>query len=411
MIIKSDKGHKRPTTTTTKQKVNLVIKVAHISTGLETGGAEVQLLRLLTEINKDKFEMTVISLHKETYLADRIRELGLPVHSLELKKNPLNIRKAYSILKEFNPDVIHGTMYEGGVVGTIFNKFLPKKPPVIWTVHEPLEHYDKEPIRKRLQLRTWGLISKLPACMMYVSNLNKDQHLEWGFNNDKALVIPNGVDTSKCFPNAAAGKKIRKELGIPEDAFVIGKIARFHRQKNHIGFMHSAALLAESQPEVQYILAGTNVDENNSELVSLRKELRLEDKVHMLGNRQDIPDVVNAFDLATLTSFGEAFPLTLGEAMVSGVPCVATDVGDNNYIIGDTGIVTAIGDDQAMSAAWQKMVEMAQNTPDEYLELGKKARQRTLDNFTLEQQVKQHEELYTNLYETHIAGKAVLTQT
>ena len=91
-------------------KANKVIKVAHISTGLETGGAEVQLLRLLTDLDKNKFEMIVISLHNETYLADRIRELGIPVHSLQLKKNPFNIRKAYSILKAFNPDVIHGTM-------------------------------------------------------------------------------------------------------------------------------------------------------------------------------------------------------------------------------------------------------------------------------------------------------------
>ena len=382
-----------------KTKVTKVIKVAHISTGLETGGAEVQLLRLLTDIDKSKFEMIVISLHNETYLADRIRELGLPVYSLQLKKNPLNVRKAYSILKEFNPDVIHGTMYEGGVVGTLFNKFLPKKPPVIWTVHEPLEHYDKEPIRKRLQLRTWGLISKLPACMMYVSNLNKEQHVAWGFNNDKSIVIPNGVDTSKCFPNRPAGLKVRHSLGIPDDAFVIGKIARFHRQKNHIGFMHSAAILAKTHPHVHFMLVGTNVDENNEELVSLSKELGLEDKVHMLGNREDIPDVVNAFDLATLTSFGEAFPLTLGEAMVSGIPCAATDVGDNDYIIGDTGLITPIGDDEAMAAAWQKMVEIKTNTPETYAQMGQAARQRTLDNFTLEQQVKQHEDLYRNLYD------------
>ena len=390
-----------------KNKAKRLIKIAHITTGLETGGAEVQLLRLLTDLDKNKFEMMVISLHKETYLADRIRELGLPVYSLQLKKNPLNVRKAYSILKAFNPDVIHGTMYEGGVVGTLFNKFLPKKPPVIWTVHEPLEHYDKEPLRKRLQLRTWGLMSKLPACMMYVSNLNKEQHVAWGFNNDKAIVIPNGVDTSKCSPNNAAGMKVRKSLGIPEDAFIIGKIARFHRQKNHIGFLHSAALLSKIHPHVHFMLAGTNVDENNLELNTLAKELGIQDIVHMLGNREDIPDVVNAFDLATLTSFGEAFPLTLGEAMVSGVPCVATDVGDNDFIIGDTGIITPIGDDQAMADAWQKMVEMDKA---EYAELGKKARQRTLDNFTLEQQVKQHEDLYNRLYDQNVAGKTTMKQ-
>jgi len=383
-----------------------MIKVAHISTGLETGGAEVQLRRLLSELDKNKFEMMVISLDKETYLADSIRELGLPVHSLALKQNPFNIRKAYSLLKAFNPDVIHGTMYEGGVVGTVFSKFLPKKPPVIWTVHEPLEHYDKEPIRKRMQLRLWGLMSKMPDCIMYVSHLNQEQHLDWGFDNTKSIVIPNGVETSRCFPNKPKGMEVRKSLGIPEDVFVIGKIARFHRQKNHIGFLHSAALLAKKHPDVHYMLVGTNVDENNEELVSLRDELGLKDKVHMIGNRQDIPDVVNAFDLATLTSFGEAFPLTLGEAMVSEVPCVATDVGDNDYIIGDTGIITPVNDDKAMAAAWQKMVEMDKDAFDR---LGKAARQRCLDNFTLDQQVKQHQDLYEALYDKNLQNNSNLS--
>ncbi len=372
-----------------------MIKIAHISTGLETGGAEVQLTRLLESLDKNKFEMIVISLDKETYLADKIRnELNIPVYSLGLKQNPLNIRKAYSILKAFNPDVIHGTMYEGGVVGTLFNKFLPKKPAVIWTVHEPLEHYDKEPLRKRIQLRLWGLISNKPDCMMYVSNLNKEQHVAWGFDNSKSLVIPNGVETSRCFPNKAKGMEVRKSLGIPEDVFVIGKVARYHRQKNHIGFLQSAALLNKTHPDVHYMLVGTNVDNANKELTSLIKELNLQDRVHMLGNRQDIPDVVNAFDLATLTSFGEAFPLTLGEAMVSEVPCVATDVGDNDYIIADTGIITPVNDNKAMAVAWQKMVEM---DTDKYTQLGKAARQRTLDNFTLEQQVRQHDDLYSTL--------------
>ncbi len=85
--------------------------------------------------------------------------------------------------------------------------------------------------------------------------------------------------------------------------------------------------------------------------------------------------------------------------MVSGIPCVATDVGDNDYIIGDTGLITPIGDDEAMAAAWQKMVEIKRDTPETYTQMGQAARQRTLDNFTLEQQTKQHEELYRSLFD------------
>ena len=372
-----------------------MIKVAHISTGLETGGAEVQLMRLIAAMDHDEFEMMVISMDRDTYLADRIRELGVPVHSLCLRKQPFALWKGFQLLRQFNPDVIHGTMYQGGVFGTLCRRFLPKKPHVIWTVHEPLEHYDEEPLRKRLQLRLWGKMSTSPECLMYVSHLNMQQHLAYGFNNQKAVVIPNGVDTTRFGPAREKGLAIRESLGIPENCIVIGKTARFHRQKNHVGFLRSAAILAAKYDHVRFMLVGTNVDDKNTTLTDLIGELGLDGKVYMLGNREDIPEIVNAYDIATLTSLGEAFPLTLGEAMVSAVPCVATDVGDNAFIIEDTGYVVPVNDDQAMADSWEKIVILSE---EERQELGQKARQRCLDHFTLDQQVKQHEDLYRTLY-------------
>lgn len=384
-----------------------MIKIAHISTSLETGGAEVQLLRLLDKIDKTKFEMIVISLHEETYLADQVRDLGVPVHSLYLKDSPINIKKAYKILKEFNPDVIHGTMYEGGVVGTLFNKFLPKKPPVIWTVHEGLEHYRQEPLRKQIQLRAWSLISNLPDCMMYVSHLNAEQHLDWGFKNRKALVLTNGVDTRRFKPNPVARKAIRKSLYIPDDSFVIGITARFHPVKNHVGFLNAAGILSKTHPKVHYMMVGTNIDKDNKVLTDVIAKHGLEKNVHLLGNRDDIPDIVNAYDLAALTSLGEAFPLTLGEAMATSIPCVATNVGDNKFIIADTGRTVPARDDEALAAAWKELVEMDKDT---FKRLGEAAYQRTIEKFTLAQQVEQHEELYLTLHNSNVQKRAGLKQ-
>ena len=81
---------------------------------------------------------------------------------------------------------------------------------------------------------------------------------------------------------------------------------------------------------------------------------------------------------------------------------------NNDYIIGDTGLITPIGDDEAMAEAWQKMVEIKKETPDTYAQMGQAARQRTLDNFTLEQQVKQHEDLYRNLHNNNNASESDL---
>lgn len=373
-----------------------MIKIAHISTGLETGGAEVQLFRLLGAFDKNKCELMVIGLDRDTYLGDRIRELGIPVHALNIKKKPAAIAQAYKLLKEFNPDIIHGTMYEGGVVGSVLRKFLPNKPAVIWTVHEGLENYRQESYRKQLQLRFWGLLSKMPECMMYVSRLNRDQHLDWGFNNDKALVIPNGVDTQRFYSNKKVRKTIRKSLGIPQNSFVIGITARFHPVKNHIGFINAAALLTKVHPDTHFIMVGTNVDADNKELTDLIAKHSLQKSVHLLGNREDIPDIVNAYDVAALTSFGEAFPLTLGEAMASAIPCVATKVGDNALIIKETGRVVPVDNDAAMAAAWQELLEMDKR---EFKQLGQAALKRVMDKFTLTLQVQQHEDLYEMLYQ------------
>ncbi len=373
-----------------------MIKIAHISTGLETGGAEVQLFRLLDAFNKSKFELMLIGLDRDTYLGDRIRALGIPVYALNIKKKPVAITQAYQLLKAFNPDIIHGTMYEGGVVGSVLRRFLPNKPPVIWTVHEGLENYRQESYRKQLQLRLWGLMSKMPECLMYVSQLNHDQHLDWGFNNNKARVLPNGVDTQRFYANSKARKKIRNSLGIPQDSFVIGITARFHPVKNHTGFINAAALLTKAHPNTHFIMVGTNIDADNKELTDLIAKHSLQKNVHLLGNREDIPDIVNAYDVAALTSFGEAFPLTLGEAMASSVPCVATNVGDNAHIIKATGRVVAVNDDVAMTAAWQELLEMNKK---EFKQLGKAALKRVMDNFTLKSQVHQHEELYETLHQ------------
>lgn len=375
-----------------------MIKVAHISTGLETGGAEVQLMRLLGAFDKNKFELMVIGLDRDTYLGDRIRDLGIPVHALNIKKKPRSIVQTYTLLKAFNPDVIHGTMYESGVIGSVMRRFLPKKPPVIWTVHEGLENYRKESLRKQLQLRLWGLMSSLPEVLMYVSHLNCKQHLDWGFNNKKALVIPNGVDTQRFYPNNKARSKIRKELGIPAKSFVVGITARFHPVKNHLGFIHSAAILAKLHPSTHFIMVGTNIDADNKELTGLISEYGLQENIHLLGNREDIPDIVNAYDVAALTSFGEAFPLTLGEAMASAVPCVASNVGDNNFIIKETGRVVPVNDNEAMATAWKTLLEMDKN---EFKQLGDNALERVLRKFALSQQVMQHEGLYTTLYQQH----------
>jgi glycosyltransferase involved in cell wall biosynthesis len=371
-----------------------MIKIAHIITGLTTGGAEVQLLRILSGINQQRFKLMVISLGSDTPIANDIRKLGIPVHSLDLKKNPFALLKTIKLLKKFSPDAIHATMYHANLVGSIFRYFLPGRVPVIWAIHHPLENIQADKLLSRAIIHLGAKLSGKPQKIIYVSHTNAKQHHNIGYCKHHDLIMPNGINVENNKPDHAAGLAIRQELGVTDEQILIGKIARYHPQKNHFGLLRAAAILCEKHTNVRFVLAGDNLDNNNTELMSEINKLGLSEKIHLLGRRQDVAAINNALDIGTLTSHGEAFPLALVEAMASETPCVATDVGDVAYAIGKTGIIVPPRNINAMVEAWDKMIEMGDAKRKE---LGRMARLRCIQYFTLAEQVKCHEEMYQTL--------------
>lgn len=102
--------------------------------------------------------------------------------------------------------------------------------------------------------------------------------------------------------------------------------------------------------------------------------------VTLLGQRRDIPAIMNAFDILASTSTSEGFPNVIGEAMACGIPCAVTDVGDSASIVGATGIVVQPGDGEAMAAAWQSLSTMPE---EDFLALKQRARQRIVEEYEI----------------------------
>src|SRR5690606_2510752 len=149
------------------------------------------------------------------------------------------------------------------------------------------------------------------------------------------------------------------ELGLGEDDLLVGLVARWHPQKDHPGFVRAAAQLVRREPRARFVLIGNDCDAGNPELVGLVREAGVGDRMHLLGRRTDIPRLTAALDVATSSSsFGEAFPNILGEAMACAVPCVTTDVGDSADIVGDTGRVVPPRDPDALAAALAEILSM-----------------------------------------------------
>lgn len=374
------------------------MKIVYCTTGLDTGGAEMMLSQLISRINRKRFSPTVISLLDKGTLGDRIEANGIPVYTLDMEQGiptPANIWRLIKIIRQIKPDLIQGWMYHGNIAAQLARLSLLYRVPVLWSIHYSPNSLSLEKKLTALLIRSGAYFSPFSASNIFVSQTSRQKHEKLGYQSKYNCVIPNGFDTSVFVPSSIARSKIRFELSLPEDCILIGMMGRYHPMKDHNNFLEAAALISQKYDNIYFILAGTEVDKNNKNLVDLIQDLQLAKKTKLLGERRDIPRLAAAFDIFTLPSaYGEAFPLVVGEAMSCGVPCVVTDVGDSAFIVGNTGRVISPQNPQAVAQAWQELIEM--KTEDREA-LGKAARTRIQKLFSLESVVSEYEKLYVSL--------------
>jgi glycosyltransferase involved in cell wall biosynthesis len=176
---------------------------------------------------------------------------------------------------------------------------------------------------------------------------------------------------------------------------LIGLVARYDPMKDHETFLRAASLLIRREPRARFVLVGRGVDERNEALVGAMRSLGLNSAVHLLGERRDVPMVMAALDLFSLSSaFGEGSPNVVGEAMACGVPCVVTNVGDAARIVGETGRVVPPRSPEALADAWWNLLALGAG---ERARLGVAARRRIEAGFALPNIVVQYEHLYQEL--------------
>jgi glycosyltransferase involved in cell wall biosynthesis len=221
-----------------------------------------------------------------------------------------------------------------------------------------------------------------------------EEHVRVGYKPRRWLVLPNGFDTQKFSPDDLARKNIRNQLGIDDSDFVVGMVGRYHRMKGFDLFAKAAGIAAQRNPRLRFVLVGTDVSEKNEELANMFKAMGICSRVLLLGQRRDIPDVMNGFDLLANTSTSEGFPNVVGEAMSCGLPCVVTDVGDSGIIVGQTGALIPPGDAETLAKTWQDFADMK----DAVLSRMKaSARQRILDMYDISVVARRYQELFENV--------------
>lgn len=300
----------------------------------------------------------------------------------------------WCLIRRLRPDVIQGWMSHGNLAGLLARMAAPGDPALVWAIRQSVYDLGYEKRSTARLIRLSAKLSCRPQAIVYNSHVARAQHEALGFCRRLGSVIPNGFDVSAFAPSSDARLGFRRELSIADDVPLIGIVGRFHPMKDHQTFIKAAKAVRERHPRCRLILVGPGMDPSNKELSGYLRDAGLEDAAHLLGVRDDMPRINAALDVAVSSSFTEAFPTAIGEAMSCGVPCVVTDVGDSGRLVGDTGIVVPPRDPEQLASGIARLLDLSRQDREV---LGAKARARVISEYSLSDVVASFSSLYLSL--------------
>jgi len=374
------------------------MKILHVITGLSTGGAERALFTLLSGGLANRLDNTVVSLGGRGTMGSRIEELGVPVYALEMRSCipwPRVLLQLRRIVRAFDPDVIQGWMYHGNLAATAASRMGRVHARVVWNIRHSLYDLKAEKYLTRYVIQANRFFSGQADTLIYNSRLSKKQHETYGFVHTRSRIIPNGFDMKQLRSQPDVGLAVRHEFAIPYNTLVVGHVARFHPVKDHALFLKAAVQTARTAPNTHFLLVGREVWPDNP-LLSNIVPANLMDRFHFAGERMDVDRLMQAMDIFCLSSWSEAFPNVLGEAMATQVPCVATDVGDSADIVGDTGIIVPPKNQNALTEGLLRLLTMS---VDALSALGELARKRIAHRYALPAIATRYINLYKKVYD------------
>ena len=373
-----------------------MIAVTHVINTLSTGGAEMMLYRLLTNMDRSRFRNSVVALGEGGVVAGKIRAAGIPVTAMNMEParaitGMLHLARE---LRRQRPDVIQTWLYHADLLGSLASLAM-RDVRVTWNIR-------CGGLDSRLNKRGTIWISRacaafsrvLPARIVSCSQSAVEVHASAGYSRAKMQVIPNGFDVQEYRPDPERREAVRQELGVSTGTLLVGAVGRFDPAKDHATLCEAAAIVCRSHPLAHFVMCGENITAANRELLDRVTKAGIANRVHLLGRRDDVPRILAALDVLASSSAVEGFPNAIGEAMACGVPCVVTDAGDSRYLVGDTGLVTPVRNPDALSAG---ILEVLRLDDERRRALGAMARRRVNQHFGIDRVARQYEELYREM--------------
>lgn len=372
-------------------------RVLYTVNRMDVGGSQTHLLQVLRLLDRERFEPVLCCLTGEGALLEAARDTGATVigGGLDGLKSPgaaAALARLAAAMRRRQIDVVHNYLLRANVVGSLAARLA--RVPVVLTSKRGCHE------RRGLEMAGARLSNRLADCVTANAEaVRQFVHAHEGCAIEKMVVIPSGIDTDRFAPRPGGDHKQR--LGLPADAIVVGSVTRMRVRKGVEEFLAAMGRICRQRPAVHVVIAGEV--ELDDEVGAMVASAGLEGRLHLLGRRSDIADVLSAFDVFALSSHDEGMSNAILEAMAMERPVVATDVGGTGEVVveGKTGHLVPARDVEALAAG----IERVLGDPQRGRQLGVRGRQVVVERYSARSMVRQMEALYTRLLAARAAGQ------
>ena len=349
------------------------------------GGGEVWMLTVMKELVARGYNVTLIC-KPEAEIIQYIDNTSIDVLKIRIAGDfdPLTISRLINIYRKRKIDIVVANVGKDIRLAGMAAKFVSHVSVIA------LHQVDRE-IKNNLRYRfTYNSLADIIVVNSLATKKTLLKSASW-LINEKINVVHHGIDYEKY--SAANTKDIRTEFGLSPQDLIIGFVGRLGVQKGVKYMLEGFRSIAEKFGNLHLIIVGTG--EQESLIKEFAEKFNLENKIHLLGFRKDIPDVMRTFSIFLLPSLWEGFGIVLIEAMAAGKPIVATNTSSIPEIVEDgrNGILVQPENAEAISVALEKLI----SDPELRIKFGKEGEKVVRENFTTERMINDYEKIFYEL--------------
>jgi len=348
------------------------------------GGAEAVVFELAQELRRRGHRVIAVGPDRgEGWLSSKFHEAGFERLAFRVRRalDPLFLHELTRMLRAARVDVVHSHEFTCAVYGAAAARWLSLPHVISMHGNERVARV----LRRRLALR-WAFRAS-QAAVAVSETTQRDMERRIGLPAGTLTVVPNGVPDRKGDP-----ARVRAELSLQPGELLLLAVGNCYERKGHRVLLSALQRLRSDGKERRLRLAIAGRGREEARLAALARDWGIADRVHLLGSRRDVPDLLAAADVYVMPSYWEGMPLALLEAMLAGKPCIASDVGGIPEVIPspEFALLVPAGDPRALAAAIARLSD----EPALRDQLGKAARERALDRYTLSVMTDAYERLY-----------------